>query len=273
MTVHRAQSYDPLPTIVLNGREAHDTENPATESYFRCLYTATTCTSDLIQIVDYPILSPLSKATWNFEPKRIVPITEKRSLFYNKDRTPSNSDNFLLATNGFSNTDPSLVALLLTLSDLTSKSNWKIENIQQHNYKERYSFTSSKGKVSVELNYNGKYDVSIGNVVVIEGEPSLESEVKALLHTEPVFQSQDVEFAFSLFRNHLAEKQWGIIPYKETNFKIFAVAEAEVGKIELEIDMPSAASISKRGVISNVKVKQADNITVAKQFKANFDNE
>ena len=273
MTVHRAQSYGPMSTIVFDGSSAHDTDNPATESYFRCLYTATTCTSDLTQIVNYPKLSLFSKTTWNFTPKEILPISIKQSLFFDKSRQPSDSHSDILATKGFENTDSNLIALLLTVSDLISKSNWEIENVQQHNYIERYVFSNGTEKLTVDFSYNGKYDVSIGNIVFTEGPKNLEEEIKKLLQTDLVFQSQDVAFAFSLLREHLVKKDWEIIPYKETNYKLFAIAQLQGEKIKLEIDIPAANAISKRGVVSNVKIRQADSVRVAEKFKADFKND
>jgi hypothetical protein len=273
MTVHRAQSYSPMSTIVFDGSSAHDTNNPATESYFRCLYTATTCTSDLIQIVNYPKLSLFSKTTWDFTPKKIHSISTKQSLFFDKSRQQSGSHRDILATKGFENTNSNLIALLLTVSDLISKSNWEIENVQQHNYIERYVFSKGTEKLTVDFSYNGKYDVSIGNIVVTEGPKTLEEEIKKLLYTDLMFKSQDVAFAFSVLTEHLAKKEWEIIPYKETNYKLLAIAQLQEDKIKLEIDIPAADSISKRGVISNVKIRQADNVRVAEQFKTDFEND
>lgn len=270
MTVHRAQSYSPMSTIVFDGSSAHDTNNPATESYFRCLYTATTCTSDLIQIVNYPKLSLFSKTTWDFTPKKIHSISIKQSLFFDKSRQPSGSHIDILATKGFENTNSNLIALLLTVSDLISKSNWEIESVQQHKYIERYVFSKGTEKLTVDFSYNGKYDVSIGNIVVTEGPKTLEEEIKKLLYTDLMFKSQDVAFAFSVLSEHLAKKEWEIIPYKETNYKLLAIAQLQGDKIKLEIDIPAADAISKRGVISNVKIRQADNVRVVEQFKIDF---
>lgn len=272
MTVHKAQSYNPLPNIVLDGSSSHDTDNPATESYFRWLYTATTCTSDTIQILNYPNLSTFSKIDWNFDTKKIVPIICKKQLYYDKNRQPTKEESYLLGTVGFDNSHPNLVAILLVVNDLIRQSTWKIERIQQNNYEERYIFSNGNGQVSVGLNYNGKYDATFGKVTVIEGKPDLGSNIRAQLVTKPIFQSQDIQFAFSLFRDHLAEKKWTMISIKETNYKVIAVAETDIGKIDLDINIPSGSMASKKGLISSVKVRQADSSSVVDKFKADFDN-
>ena len=56
----------------------------------------------------------------------------------------------------------------------------------------------------------------------------------------------------------------------EKNYKAFLIAEHDVGKIKLEINVPSDSSVSKKGVISSIKVHQADSEDVADRFEADF---
>jgi hypothetical protein len=271
-TVHRAQTYEPLPRVVLDGRSAHDTENPATDSYFRWLYTATTCTSDSLQILDYPELTPLSKAHWKFGTVRLVPITFKNTFYYQQDRIPTDAELAIPLPNGFSNPEPRLLSLLLTVYELINDTDWRVESITQHNYKECYFFTSDRGEVTVDLDYNGKYEVSIGKVQVDSGPQELSSEIKGLLVTEPIFRDENIAMAAGIFRDHLARKSWAVVSLDEKNYKVFLIAEHNVGIIKLELNVPSDTSVSKKGVISSVKVQQADSKVVADQFEADFAN-
>lgn len=270
LTVHRAQAYEPLPRIVLDGRSAHDTDNPATDSYFRWLYTATTCTSDALQILDYPELTPLSKAQWSFGGVRLVPITYKQAFYYQPNRAPTDNELATPLPSGFSNPDPRLLAVLLTIYDLIGDTDWRVETITQHNYKERYSFINDRGEVNVDFDYNGKYEVSIGKIQVENGPEDLSFEIKELLTTIPFFTDDNIANAVTIFGEHLSRKAWSIISVDEKNYKAFLIAKHNVGKIKLEINVPSDSSISKKGVISSVKVHQADSEDVADQFEADF---
>ena len=270
LTVHRAQGCDPLPRVWLEGRAAHDTENPATDSYFRWLYTATTCTSDTLQIIDYPELTPLSKTQWSFECSRLVPLPVRPRLYYQQDRKPTDAELETPFPSGFSNTEPRLLALLLTIYELINDTDWHIGNITQHNHQERYFLTSDKGEVTVDLRYNGKYEVSIDKVDVKKDE--LLVEIKKLLATNPIFRDKNIATAVDILKDHFSRKNWSIISVDEKNYKAYLIAEHDVGKIKLEINVPSDTSISKKGAISSVKVHQADSEDVANRFKKNFAN-
>jgi hypothetical protein len=270
LTVHRAQSYEPLQKIVLDGRKSHDTENPATDSYFRWLYTATTCTSDALQILDYPELTPLSKAQWSFGGARLVPVTYSPNFYYNKNRLPTDDELATPLPNGFSNPDPKLLSVLLTVYDLIDQTDWRVDTITQHNYKERYSFASERGVVTVDLDYNGKFEVSLGKVVVDRGDEELAPEIKNILSTEPLFVDPNIADAIDVFKDHLARSGWILASVDEKNYKAFLIAKHEAGNIKLEINVPSDSSVSKKGVISSVKVQQADSELVANQFEADF---
>ena len=271
LTVHRAQTYDPFPKVVLDGSCAHDTDNPATDSYFRWLYTATTCTSDSLQILDYPELTPLSKAQWSFETVRLVPIIFKPRLYYQQDRLPTDAELAVPLPSGFSNLEPRLLSLLLTVYELINDTDWRVESITQHNYRESYFFTSDRGEVTVDLDYSGEYEVSVGKVQVDSGHQDLLSEIKNLLFTDPIFRDENIATVVSIFRDHLARKNWAVVSLDEKNYKVFLIAEHNIGKIKIELNVPFAGA-SKKGMISSVKVQQADSKVVADQFEADFVN-
>ena len=270
-TVHRAQSHEPLQKVVLNGSSAHDTENPATDSYFRWLYTASICTSDTLLILDYPELTPLSKTQWSSSSARLVPIAVKPTLYYSQDRVSTDDELAVPLPEGFSNPEPRLLALLLTIYDLIGESTWHIEGITQHNYRERYRFSCDDGALELDLDYNGKYEVSVGVVTVVSGAPELGNRIKQQLYTPPIFTDPNVETAVALFDSHIACKDWSIIASDEKNHKVFLIIEHQLGRVKVELNVPYIdSSISKNGVISSVKVQQADNADVIAQFEKDF---
>ncbi|QLT07501.1 hypothetical protein HV299_03445 [Klebsiella grimontii] len=68
----------------------------------------------------------------------------------------------------------------------------------------------------------------------------------------------------------VAKKGWRIIDIDEKPYKVFAIAEHSTGKIKLDINIPSVSSISRKGVISNIYLIQADSKAVSAQFKVDF---
>lgn len=275
MTVHHAREYKPLPRVVLEGRSSHDTDNPATDSYFRWLYTATTCTSDELQIIDYPELTPLTKTKWSFDydQDRMGPITIRPRLYYQKDRTPTDAEREEFPS-GLSDKKPRLVALYLTINELIHDTDWHVKEVKATTYKERYSFTNKKeGAVTLDLDYNKGCEVSIGQVQVDDGPQGLSDEIKKLLAaTNPIYKDQNIETAVGIFRDHLSRKNWDIVSVDEKEYKVFLIAEHKVGKIKLELNVPSPSNISKKGVISSIKVRKIESDVVASRFKEDFGN-
>ncbi len=271
LTVHRAQRLKPFQRVLLDGKSARGTDNPATESYFRFLYTATTCTSNELQIMNYPELTPLSKTRWGFENVRILPIVFKSRIYYQQNQR---ADEQALLPDGFSSSEPKLLALLLTVQELTSESGvgWCVESVKHIRYLERYSLTSAEGKVAVGFSYNKKYEVSLGWVRVKEGSPELASEIKRLLVTPPIFMEKNIAEAVGILEHHLSAKNWNILSADENKYRVYLIAGHDAGKVKLEIDVPADASSSKKGVISRIQVVGADSAKTLDQFKTDFSN-
>lgn len=269
LTVHRAQRLEPTPRVLLDGKSAPNTDNPATDSYFRFLYTATTCTSRELQIINYPELTPLSKTQWGFENVRILPITIKPRLHYQQDGIPDES---VPLPDGLNSSKSKLMALFLAVQELTSDSGtgWCIESIEQLQYRERYSFSSTKGKVTADFLYNKKYEVSISRVRVEDGPSELEREIRQLLTTPSIFKEKSVADAVEILKHHLSTRGWAIISADEHKYRVYLIVEHDAGKVKLEVDVPTDASSSKKGMISRIQVAEADSVETLDQFKIDF---
>lgn len=270
LTVHRAQRLKLSPRMLLDGKSAHDTDNPATDSYFRFLYTATTCTSNELQIMNYPELTPLSKTRWGFENVRILPITFKPRVHYQQNRI---ADELASLPDGFSSSEPKLLALLLTIQELTSDggADWCIESIKHLQYTERYSLTGTKGKVTVDFFYNKKHEVSIGSIRVKGNGPlELESEITKLLTTPPIFKEKNIADAVEILKHHLSARNWTIVSVDENKFRVYLIAKHDAGKVRLEVDVRADTLSSKKGGISRIQVLEADSAETANQFETDF---
>ena len=82
ITAHRLQSSKLFNEIIVNAKKAHNTENPATRSYFTWLYTVSTGSYQKLTILNFPLLSPLSKTQWFFDNYSIEPIRIKKRIYY-----------------------------------------------------------------------------------------------------------------------------------------------------------------------------------------------
>ncbi|ATG02509.1 hypothetical protein ACS78O_00860 [Yersinia enterocolitica] len=270
LTVHRAQSHPPFNRVILDASAAHDTDNPATDSYFRWLYTATTRTMHTLDILNYPTLNPLSKTEWHLSSLRTVPLVVKQRFHFAKNRIPTESELNSVLPTGFNPETPALFALLLTISDALHHSAWRISSIHQHPYKERYFLNNEFGEATLDFDYNGKFEVTIGKCQGLSGNAQLEQELRQLLNTPVVWLDDNIRIAMHFIDTLIAKKGWRIIDIDEKPYKVFAIAEHSAGKLKLDINIPSASSISRKGVISSIHLVQADSEDVSAQFKVDF---
>lgn len=270
LTVHRAQSHQPFNRVILEASAAYDTDNPATDSYFRWLYTATTRTMHTLDILNYPTLNPLSKTEWHLSSLRTVPLVIKQRFHFAKNRLPTESELNRELPAGFNPQTPELFALLLAISDALHHSAWHISSIHQYPYKERYLLNSEYGEVTLDFDYNGKFEVTIGKYQGFSDNAQLEQKLRQLLNTTVVWHDDNIRIAMHFIDTLIAKKGWRIIDVDEKPYKVFAIAEHSTGKLKLDINIPSANSISRKGIISSVYLIQADSKTVVEQFKVDF---
>ena len=270
LTVHRAQSHQPFNRVILEASAAYDTDNPATDSYFRWLYTATTRTMHTLDILNYPTLNPLSKTEWHLSSLRTVPLVVKQRFHFAKNRLPTESELNRELPAGFNPQTPELFALLLAISDALYQSAWRISSIHQHPYKERYFLNNECGEAILDFDYNGKFEVTIGKCQGLSGNAQLEQVLRQLLNTPVVWLDDNIRIAMHFIDTLVAKKGWRIIDIDEKPYKVFAIAEHSTGKIKQDINIPSVSSISRKGVISNIYLIQADSNAVSAQFKVDF---
>ena len=178
LTVHRAQTYLPFPVVILDASTAHDTQNYATDSYFRWLYTATVCCAEQLKLLEYPVLTPLSEASWQVAGAKLAPWVTKNRFYFDKNREPSPADLSQPVPDGFSNPVPELLALYFGVCDQIHASDWQIKGITQHQYCERYLLVQGKTMVEVDLRYNGKFEVTQGPCKLLEGDSSKVDELE-----------------------------------------------------------------------------------------------
>lgn len=247
LTVHRAQSHQPFNRVILEASTAYDTDNPATDSYFRWLYTATTRTMHTLDILNYPTLNPLSKTEWHLSSLRTVPLVVKQRFHFAKNRLPTESELNRELPAGFNPQTPELFALLLAISDALYHSAWRISSIHQHPYKERYFLNNECGEAILDFDYNGKFEVTIGKCQGLSGNAQLEQELRQLLNTPVVWLDDNIRIAMHFIDTLVAKKGWRIIDIDEKPYKVFAIAEHSTGKIKLDINIPSVSSISRKG--------------------------
>ena len=264
LTVHRAQTYLPFPVVILDASTAHDTENYATDSYFRWLYTATVCSSDKLRLLNYPLLTPLSEASWQFTGAKVAPWVIKKRFYFDKGRKPSTADLSQPIPDGFANPVPELLALYLGVCDLLQLIDWEIKAITQHQYCERYLFVKDENMVEVDFRYNGKFEVTLGAAKLLGGDKAVLDELDSLLKTDPIFIDENIALVVEEFGRLARPKGWEVIAADEKPHKVYVDLAGRDGNLKVEINVPG------KGVVSSIKLHQAENEACMKRFAESF---
>ena len=264
LTVHRAQTYLPFPVVVLDASTAHDTESYATDSYFRWLYTATVCSSDKLKLLNYPLLTPLSEASWQVTGAKVAPWVIKKRFYFDKGRKPSAADLSQPIPDGFANPVPELLALYLCVCDQLQLTDWEIKGITQHQYCERYLFVNDENMVEVDFRYNGKFEVTQGAAKLLEGNEAVLDELDSLLKTDPVFIDENIALVVDEFGRLLKPKGWEVIAADEKPHKVYVDLAGRDGSLKVEINVPG------KGVVSSIKLHQAENEACMNRFAESF---
>ncbi len=266
LTVHRAQTYLPFTNVILNAGMAHDTENHATDSYFRWLYTATVCTSNTLQLLNYPLLTPLSEADWKTTGVKVAPWIIKKRFYYDKNRRASGADLAQSIPDGFSNPVPELLALYLTVCEQLQESSWQVQSITQQQYCERYLFTREGSMVEIDFRYKGDFEVTVGSSKVLEGTDDDRMALIELLATTPVFIDDNISVVVDEFSRLATSYGWSLDAADEKLHKVYVDLLGGEGNVRVEINVPG------KGVVSSIKLHQATCQATADRFAMEFIN-
>lgn len=266
LTVHRAQTYLPFSEIILDASTAHDTQNYATSSYFRWIYTASVCCAKKLKLLHYPVLTPLSEASWQVDAARIGPLVKKNRFHFDKNRKPSQADLSQAAPDGFLNPVPELLALYFCVCDQISVSEWYVKGVTQNQYCERYLFVQGETMVEVDFRYNGKFEVTLSACKSNTGDSSKVEELENLLKTKPKFNDDNIALVVDEFAKLVSRKGWYVVAADEKPHKVYVDLAGHIGALKVEINLPGS------GVVSSIKLQQAENEDALTRFTADFVN-
>ena len=264
LTVHRAQIYNVFSSVILDASRAHDTQNSSTDSYFRWLYTATVCASEKLKLLNYPKLAPFSEASWMLDGAKVAPWVVKKRFYFDKRRKPEEADLLQPIPNGFANTEPELLALYLSVRDRLQGTSWEIKDITQHQYRQRYLCVNNEDTVEIDFHYNGKFEVTLGAAKLLQGENSALDQLAGLMNTDPIFVDENIAIAVDEFALIVKSKGWEIVAADEKLRKVYIDLSGHDGNLKVEINIPG------RGLVSSVKLHQAENVACMQRFVESF---
>ena len=270
ITIRRAQSLrQHFEKIIVDGTIPRARSNPATDEYFRYLYTATTLDTDFLQIENFQELTPFSKTVWQFNNANIQPIRVKRQYVYDKNRLISDFEVTDIFSNNPDMYSNELKSAFVSLKESVALAGWKIQSVSHHNYLERYTFSNNEARVVVDFNYNKHYDFTIGNFKSLgEEDISLETFCRTLISTTKL-KDHDSRYGIEAFTSLINSKSWDIKDIEEHEYSATFVISHQTGMAKVIVYLPES-SINKRGVISKVDLKVVSNKHVVNQFKKDF---
>ncbi|MDE5681512.1 MAG: hypothetical protein K2I05_04160, partial [Mailhella sp.] len=262
ITVFNSQKLLPFEHVFLNASKSHDTENPATQSYFRMLYTASCSFSDTLKIHHYNFFdyTDFSNSNWNFSDVQLGIIQSKKRYHIISQNDSKISEKVPLL-----NQDINLIKLFQSISAQLLHSDWKILFVVQHNYLEQYILEKHDTKIQISLHYNKKYEFTFGANKVLSGNENELHELMSLLETKYVIQNTFIKNAVSCFETYLNKYQIKLVDVIEHLYKAVVTISYLDDKAELELDIPSR--ISQKGIISNIKVRKVSSQAIIDYLK------
>lgn len=256
ITVHKAQNYNTWTNIYLNAISSHDTENPATDSYFRWLYTATCCVESELHLINFPELNPLKNTHWNASSTLFVPINLKLKL----NLAESLPLNFIPSPE----IDVSNIFLLkldYTLQHCLLNSTWTIESAHLEGaYALKYNLSNEHHAfVSLKFSFNKKEQVTLQE---INANNEIQTEIKSLLKQPYIYKYENIRQGIHELESYLKASNWQLIDVDEkSEYKVFAIFRKDRRDVKLDIN------INGKGLISTINIESANNRTALELFK------
>ena len=270
ITIRRAQSLrQHFEKIIVDGTVPRAQSNPATDEYFRYLYTATTLNTDFLQIENFQELTPFSKTVWEFKNATVQPILVKRRYVYDDNRFVSDTE----VTEVFSSNPDlysnELKSAFVSLKASVALAGWQIESVRHHNYLERYTFSNKEARVAVDFNYNKHYNFTIGNFKSLGKESISLENFYTILDSRVRLKDDHCKDGIDAFTSYINSKNWNVTDIEEHNYSASLVISHQAGMAKIILYLPES-SVNKKGVISKVDLKVVSNKQVLNLFKRDF---
>ena len=270
ITIRRSQSLrQHFGKMIVDGTVPRSRNNPATDEYFRYLYTATTLDTDILQIENFQELTPFSKTVWEFNSAKIQQIKVKRRYVYEDNRLVSDmevTDIFSSNPDLYSN---ELKSAFVSLKESVALAGWRIESVSHHNYLERYTFSNNERRVVVDFNYNKHYDFTIGNFKSFGQENISLENFYTILNSRVKLKHDHCRTGIDAFTKHIKSYNWNVTDIEEHDYSATLVISHLEGMAKVIIYLPES-SMNKKGVISKVDLKVVSNNQVLSLFKRDF---
>lgn len=261
LTVHRAQGQH-WPCVWLNASRAATNDTYTNQTYFRWLYTATTCADNLF-IQNFPEIDPMLNA----DIKRvgniaIGPISVRTSLQYNKMRIASELESSIIPPSGFSSAN--LIPLLLELKDRLKDSQWGLTQWHEYPYQVLVILTSdtSNAEARVRLNYDDA--LSITNVTFPDTQPKDCELLSSLLLRPFVPESQTLAEVLDGFLAKLSQNGVRLLSAKENDYKITGILAKGEDALEFELNVP------KNGMVRSIRLLRATAESILREVESAF---
>ena len=199
LTLHRAQGRK-FDTVIASLDTGQGQTNDA---YFRWLYTLFTVPRRALYLSNVPIITPLSKASWDESRARLDSVRPTNLVAFDprEDQVANGELKFEFET-------AELRALYLFIANALNGIASQVDSIEHHNYQEVYGIRSEHGQTSrLRLFFNKRFQVTrietvesnpaeFSKIVIgsLAGGPRFENELQNELYTQlnARFESCDV---------------------------------------------------------------------------------
>lgn len=249
LSLHRAQGRQ-WPCVWIDASRSASSELPGNQDYFRWLYTGSTCAAEQLVLWRLPALTPLSKAVISRAQNFAVgPMPTKYTLHYDKFRQPTAQEAMLPTPEGFD--DVRFLPLLLELVDRFEGTAWSVGEWRNHAYQAVLALTNTMGSSNVRVRLHYDKNLTITNVLFLEGSDEGQQAVAAHLLRPVRPQDPLLAEAVDAVCDAMRDRGFTSIAGKETSYRAELTFASEEEAVELEVNS------NKAGMVTSLRVLRA----------------
>ncbi|MCC3407003.1 MAG: NERD domain-containing protein [Microcoleus sp. PH2017_10_PVI_O_A] len=229
LTLHRAQG-NQFQTAIAN-METEQGQTNAT--YFRWVYTLFSVVTNRLLLVNFPSITPFSKATWDGNQGKLDSVVCKNLIAFDPDsdlKEDTTISPFDIPSKPLRNLYFNIVQSLRT-------HRIKVNSCNHHKWIEVYDFGSEDGKksCSMRLHYNGKFHVT--GIKTVSSDPIEFSDIvrNAITSSNVRFDNEFQETVHALIKPKMERHQIAIQGIEHHDFHEIYYLYSEIGSLKMQV--------------------------------------
>ena len=229
LTLHRAQGHQ-FESAIANMKTEQGQTNAA---YFRWVYTLFSVVTNRLVLVNFPSITPFSKATWDGNQGKVDTVDCKNMIGFDPD---SELGDIADISPGNIPSKP-LRNLYLSIVQSLKTHRVNVNSYKYHQHQEVYGFASedSKASCSLRLHYNGKFHVT--RIETVKSDPVEFADIvrNAITSSNLRFEDEFQQTVHDLIKPKLDEQKIAIQGIEHHDYQEIYYLKSGIGSLKMQV--------------------------------------